>query len=309
MNMNKAWITASALGLVLAGMAGTAVAAPDWSKVPSRKVTVFHPGTSGIEWILNGIQHGGAVGLKRGEGCISCHEDEKTQCIDIATDKILKGEMLKSDKLEPKPVTNHAGSLPVTVQAANDGTNLYLRFTWKEPQGGMDKMDKDNPVKLAVMLEDNKVIAKDKSGKEVQIGMVGGCWGTCHTDARTMPGADDKKTKYVTGGTLAGGNYYDLMQWKSGKGAKLVDGYVADKRVMKGGKALVSADGKKDGDTWTVTFTRKLAGGEGDIALVSSKTYNMGFAIHNDYTAGRFHHVSFGYSLGIDTKADITAAK
>ena len=197
----------------------------------------------------------------------------------------------------------------MTVQAANDGTNLYLHFTWKEPKSGAEKMDKDNPVKLAVMLEDNKVVAKDSKGRDVQIGLAGGCWGTCHTDARTMPGADDKKTKYVTGGSLANGQYYDLIQWKSGKGAKPVDGYVADKRVMEGGKALVSAEGKKDGDTWTVTFTRKLTGGEGDIALVSGKSYNMGFAIHNDHSAGRFHHVSFGYTLGIDTKADITAAK
>lgn len=306
--MNKILIT-SALGLMLVSMAGSVLAVPDWSSVPSRKVTVFHPGTSGVEWILNGIQHGGAVGLKKGERCISCHEDEKTQSIDINADKIMKAETLKSDKLEPTPVSNHVGTVPVTVQAANDGTNLYLRFSWKEPKGGMDKMDKDNPVKLAVMLEDNKVVAKDAKGKEVQIGMAGGCWGTCHTDARTMPGADDKKTKYVTGGSLANGNYYDLMQWKSGKGAKPVDGYVADKRVMTGGTALVGAEGKKEGDTWTVTFTRKLTGGNGDIALVSGKTYNMGFAIHSDNTAGRFHHVSFGYSLGIDTKADITAAK
>jgi hypothetical protein len=308
--MNKTLI-ASALGLMLTSIAGLALAAPDWGSVPVRKVTVFHPGASGVEWILNGLQHGGAVGLKKGERCTSCHEDASSQNIDINAEKIMKGEVLKSDKLEPKPVTNHAGTVPVNVQAANDGTNLYLRFSWKEPKGGMDAMDKDNPVKLAVMLEDNKVIAKDAKGKEVQIGMAGGCWGTCHTDARTMPAAtDDKKTKYVTGGSVASGNYYDLMQWKSGKGAKPVDGYVADKRVMTGGKALVSAEGKKDGDTWTVTFTRKLAGGgEGDIALVSGKAYNMGFAIHSDNTAGRFHHVSFGYSLGIDTKADITAAK
>jgi hypothetical protein len=58
-----------------------------------------------------------------------------------------------------------------------------------------------------------------------------------------------------------------------------------------------------------VTFTRKLTGGEGDIALVAGKTYNFGFAIHDDYTHGRFHQVSLGYTLGIDAKADINAAK
>ena len=52
-----------------------------------------------------------------------------------------------------------------------------------------------------------------------------------------------------------------------------------------------------------------LGCGEGDIALAGGKTYNFGFAIHDDHAAGRFHHVSLGYSLGIDAKADITAAK
>ncbi|MEZ5626399.1 MAG: ethylbenzene dehydrogenase-related protein, partial [Rhodocyclaceae bacterium] len=122
-------------------------------------------------------------------------------------------------------------------------------------------------------------------------------------------GADDKKTKYVKGGDLASGKFYDLIQWRSGKG-EMHDGYVADKRVMDGGKGLVSAEGKKDGDTWTVVFTRKLAGGgEGDIALATGKTYNIGFAVHDDHAKGRFHQVSMGYTLGIDAKADIVAAK
>jgi hypothetical protein len=134
-----------------------------------------------------------------------------------------------------------------------------------------------------------------------------GCWSTCHADARTMPGAADTKTKYVTGGNVGSGVYYDLIQWKSKD--KPADGYVADKRVMEGGKALVEAKGELKGDTWTVTFTRKLAGGEGDITLEPGKTYNFGFAIHDDHAAGRFHHVSLGYTLGIDAKADVTAAK
>jgi hypothetical protein len=149
------------------------------------------------------------------------------------------------------------------------------------------------------MLEDNKVERANLSG----------CWETCHQDSRTMPDAkDDKKTKYVAGGSVASGKFYDLLQWKS-KG-KPADGYVADKRVMEGGKGLVEAKGEKKGDEWVVTFTRKLAGGgEGDIALASGKVYNFGFAIHDDHAEGRFHHVSLGYTLGIDAKADISANK
>jgi len=269
---------------------GPAQAAPDWSKAPAKTITVFYPGVSPIEWITKGTEHGGARGLKKGETCASCHDEETGE---------MGKKMVTGQKIEPKPIKGKAAAIPVKVQAAHDGANLYLRFTWKQPAGGAEKMDKDNAVKLAVMLEDNKVERANLSG----------CWETCHQDARTMPEAkDDKKTKYVVGGDLKAGKFYDLIQWTS-KGAKH-DGYVADKRVMEGGKALLEAKGEKKGDEWIVTFTRKLAGGgEGDIVMAAGKTYNFGFAIHDDYTIGRFHHVSLGYSLGIDAKADLTAAK
>ncbi|HMZ01802.1 MAG TPA: ethylbenzene dehydrogenase-related protein [Burkholderiaceae bacterium] len=265
-------------------------AAPDWSKVPAKAITVFYPGASPIEWITKGTEHGGARGLKKGETCASCHHEETAD---------MGKKMATGQKNEPAPIKGKAASIPVQVQAAHDGTNLYLRFSWKQPAAsGGEKMDKDNAVKLAFMLEDNKVERANLSG----------CWETCHTDARTMPeGKDPNKTKYVTGGSLAGGKFYDLLQWTS-KGAKH-DGYVADKRVMEGGKALVEAKGEKKGDEWSVVFTRKLAGGEGDVALAPGKVVNFGFAIHDDHAAGRFHQVSLGYTLGIDSKADITAAK
>ena len=289
--MQHNMITSSALGLLLAiGTGHVMAAAPaDWSKVPEKKITVFYPGASPIEWITKGTEHGGAKGLKKGESCTACHSDEVA---DMGK-KIVTGQ-----KNEPKVIKGKVASIPVSVQAAHDGANLYMRFSWKQPAGGGEKMDKENQTKLAFMLEDNKV---ERAGQS-------GCWETCHQDARTMPeGKDDKKTKYVTGGDLKSGKYYDLLQWKS-KG-KPSDGYVADKRVIDGGKALVDAKGELKGDTWTVVFTRKLTGGDGDVALATGKTYNFGFAIHDDYTHGRFHHVSLGYTLGIDAKADVTAAK
>lgn len=283
-------ITASAVGAALALAAGGALAAPDWSKVPDKTITVFYPGASPIEWITKGTEHGGARGLRRGETCAACHDEETADM----GQKIVTGQ-----KVEPKPIKGKAGSIPVTVQAAHDASNLYLRFSWKQPAGGAEPMDKDNAVKLSVMLEGNKVERANQSG----------CWETCHQDVRTMPDAkDDKKTKYVVGGDLKTGAFYDLIQWTS-KGAKH-DGYIADKRVMDGGKALLDAKGEKKGDQQVVTFTRKLAGGgEGDITLAPGKTYNIGFAIHDDHTSGRFHHVSLGYTLGLGTEADITAVK
>jgi len=287
--MHKRLVVSIAVGVAFAA-GGAFAAPPDWSKVPAKTITAFYPGVSPMEWIMKGTEHGGARGIRKGETCASCHDGETAD---------MGKKMVTGQKIEPNPQKGKAGSIPVQVQAANDGTNLYLRFSWKQPaSGGGAKMDAENPVKLAFMLEDNKVEGAN----------IGGCWSTCHEDSRTMPGAkDDKKTKYVTGGALAGGKFFDLVQWKA-KG-KPTDGYVADARVMEGGKALVSAEGKNDGGTWTVVFTRKLAGGDGDVALAPGKTYNFGFAIHDDHAAGRYHHVSLGYTLGIDAKADITAAK
>jgi len=302
--MNKKKIAICAVGLVMAGVAGSVLAA-DVGKAPTRKIPVFYPGSSGMEWILTGTEHGGAKGVKKGEACTSCHIDEKSgmdESAEIGT-KIISGEKSKNTQLEPAPIKGKPGSIPVSVQAAHDGANLYLRFTWKDAKfNSGNKMDVDNPVKLAFMLEEPGTVAQDTTG---------GCWATCHNDVRTMPGVkDDKKTKYVKDGNAAGGKFFDLLQFRSGKDQKPVDGYIADKRVMEGGKALIEAKGELNGDTWTVNFTRKLAGGEGDVKMEPGKLYNFGFAIHDDHTAGRYHYVSFGYTLGLDNAgANINAVK
>lgn len=282
--------TAIATALLLALGSQAALAAPDWAKVPSKKITLFYPGTAAFEWVSKAADHSGAKGLKKGEACAGCHDEE---IADIGQ-KVVSGE-----KLEPTPPKGKAATIPVSVQAAYDKDNVYLRFTWKQPASGGPQLDKDNEVKLTVLFPGDKVPLADQVG----------CWQTCHSDARTMPNGDEKRTKYVKDANLAGGVFYDLIQWRSAKGAKPVDGYVAEKRVMEGGKALVSAVGEKKGDTWSVTFTRKLSGGEGDVTLAEGKLQPFGFAIHDDHAGGRFHHVSFGYTLGLGTKGDVTAAK
>lgn len=280
--MNKKLTSLFVMGAFMAlGSTAAFAAAPDWSKVAKKDINVIHPGVAPIEWLRSG-DHSGAGGLKKGETCAGCHiTDGNKLDIDL--------KRLSGKELEPKGAPKTM-AYPVTVQAAFDATNLYMRLTFKAPAGGFDKSDKDNEVKATVMFPNDKVALGDQVG----------CWAACHKDARTMPGADDKKTKYVTPGAM------DLMQWKSGGGGKAVDGTVTDKRNMEGGKAGVTAEGAKAGDTYTVTFTRKLAGG---VNLAAGSAVPFGLAIHADNAGGRFHHVSFGYKLGLGVDGDVKAAK
>jgi hypothetical protein len=246
--------------------------------------SVFHAGVTPIEWVLKKSDHSGRTGLVKGESCVGCHEEKGGLNFDM--------KRLASKDMEPvgAPKTMN---FPVTVQAAYDKENVYVRLTFKAPAGGANHDDKENDIKATVMFANDKVTL-DAGGKPVSGAQVG-CWATCHTDARTMPGADDKKTKY----TAAGG--YELMQWKSAKGAKAADGSVTDKRNMEGGTLGAKAEGTKSGDTYTVTFTRKNPG--------EGKVIPFGLAIHSDHASARFHHVSLGYTLGVGADGDVKAVK
>lgn len=317
---------------VTASFAGVALAAPDWSKAPKKNITVFYPGVSSLEWTFIGTEHGGARAMRKGETCASCHSEEAA---DMGR-KIVTGQKLEPDAASVK---GKAPAIPVSVQAAYDASNLYLRFTWKQPPAaGGKKMDQKSAVKLAVMFnEDGKV----------EYDAMGGCWASCHHDLRGMPDVNagaakhprakeldihsDGPTKYLKGSRtalemkarplggwdklkpeaeyaqmLGEGRFLELWQWRSADAPRA--GHVLEARRLKAAPGL--AEGKNEGGEWTVTFTRKLTGGPGSHAFAAGKKYNFGFAIHDDHADGRYHHVSLGNTLGLDNpKADLNAVK
>ncbi len=312
----------------------------DWSAVPEREITIFYPGQTSIEWVLNGRDHGGARPFARGgDRCVTCHDKETAD---------MGQKMVTGEKAEPTPIPGKRGSIPVKVQAAHDAENLYLRFEWEDTEhvpvpfveGG--KMDPENPMKIAFMLATDDVEYADRAG----------CWGTCHHDLRTMPHAPDKAameaspaakvldlsngvTKYIKesrtkievkgrrgkkrGGwdklkspeeiqaELEAGRFMDLLRYKSGSGA-MENGYVLEQRHMSGGGDFEVA-ARKEAGIWIVEMKRKLDTGKpGDVTIEPGKLYNFGFAIHDDYSDARFHHVSLGYKLGLDSdEAEINA--
>ncbi len=301
----------------------------NWDKVPARDIGLFYPGQSSIEWTLTGKDHGGARPfIKLNDRCFNCHDNE----IDKIGKLIVSGE-----KLEPKEtlIPGKRGSIPVSVQASHDNENLYMRFEWENTEhtpapfvdGG--KMDPDNPMKLAIMF------ATD----DVKYASQAGCWGTCHHDLNSMPHVppDNKVKKYIDesrskieikgrrgkkrGGwdklksadeikaELSNGHFMDIVRYKSGEN-KSEDGHILDNRVMEGGQGA-QFNAKLSGNTWVVEMQRKLkSDAAGDVSMELDKVYNFGFAIHDDYTSERFHHVSLGYRLGFDnTEVEVNATK
>jgi hypothetical protein len=282
----------AAAAVMMMVLAGGVCAAPDWSKVPSRTIKVFYPGQASLEWVMNKPDHSAVPDIvDKKRGCTRCHEGDANEI----GDKIVKGQPVGSSKsvLEPTPPKGKVGFIPVVFQAAHADDKIYFRFEWVPPQNGDKKMDAKNEIKLAMMFD---------GGGTVEGANLNGCWATCHKDLRGMKEAkDDKKTKYITGADLAGGKFMDLIQFRSGKGEKAVDGHVADGREMEGGKSLLKAEGKKEGNKWIVTFERSLAGaGKGDHTIAVGKVYNFGIALHEDYTNARYHYVSLGYQFGLD---------
>ncbi len=314
----------------------------DWTKASSRQITLFYPGETSIEWVLNGRDHGGARPFDKGnDRCVTCHDKETADM----GQKIVTGE-----KAESSPIPGKRGSIPVTVEATHDDENLYMRFSWAEgdhaPVPFVDggKMDPDNPMKLAIMLSTDDVEYADRAG----------CWSSCHHDANNMPHSPDKdklsaspfaaqldfsdgvskylkesRTKIEVKGRrgkmrggwdklkdadalkaeMESGKYIDLIRYKSGEKTS-EDGHIFAERVMTGGQGTEFEASLKAG-TWSLVMKRKLTSDQaGDISLSKDQVYNFGFAIHDDYSNSRFHHVSLGYKLGFDNDTtEVNATK
>ena len=151
--MKKHTISFAVAGALCALLSQSALAAPDWSKVPKKDIHVFHPGVAPIEWVSGKGEHSGASGLKKGEACAGCHVEDGKLSLDT--------KRLVSKEMEPKGGPKVA-NYPVSMQAAFDATNLYVRLTFKAPAGGADHGDKDNEVKATVMFPDAKVAMGDQ---------------------------------------------------------------------------------------------------------------------------------------------------
>lgn len=305
-------------GLMLIGglWAAPAAAQVDWSSVAGKQVVLLYPGQASFEWALTKSDHSGAPKFREGKSCGECHKGEEAKIGNL----IVSGE-----KLEPNPIAGKRGSIDATVKIAHDGERLYVRLEWPDsPPLSAPKMDEEFEVKATVMISDGTVVSARRAG----------CWGSCHDDAIGMPsdpsgaeltkylprsrtklsrqgGGENYKPSGELQGMLGENQFLEFWQARLNKGAAAVPagGYILEKRHQ-ADNPVSSAEAEFANGTWSVVLSRALTVGRpGHMDIVPGKTYHLGFAIHDNFAEHRFHHVSLGYSLVLDSgNADFVAA-
>ncbi len=195
--MSKSIVATALTGIVFAVASQAVLASPDWSKVPKRDIHVFHAGVTPIEWVTKKSDHSGSAGMRKGETCAGCHEEKGTLNFDF---KRLAGKELEPEGA-PKTMT-----FPVSVQAAYDKDNLYIRLSFKAPSGGADKGDKDK------RSQGHRAVRRCQGAAGRSIRLLGSpvtaTRAPCRVPTTRRPSTPRKAA-------------YELMQWAS-KGGKVV---------------------------------------------------------------------------------------
>ena len=292
----------------------------DWNSVTVKKVKVFYPGQASWDF-LRDQDHGTGAAVVRThkKACAECHVGENGE-YDVNADKIITGE-LKKDKskvpFEPQGMPGAKGFKDVSLQAAYDAQNLYLRLQW--PGSGASVADpslgaSDKADRVSIQIA-NKIGTFKKFG----------CFITCHDDESGMPAnRGDKVTLYgyytrdkhgnmkpqsTLDGYMEKGQFIDLIEAAFvGKDVKTEDMHILGARDKDHND--VTATGSYADGTYTVVITRKLNTGDAkDITLEDGKDFDIGIAIHDNKNNERRHYVSFPLSIGLSAPADVAAKK
>ncbi len=326
------------------GGSGEDISGVAWADVASQTITLFYPGQTSFEWAQTGKDHGGARAFaKLGDRCASCHANEVRD---------MGAKLVSGEKAEDSPIPGKRGHVDLKVQAVHDDNNLYMRFQWPDaahtPAPFVDggKMDPDNQVKLAMMIAGTGIDNADQAGcwvtchhdsrfmpdqpDDTMIAEAGDVGNQIDiTDGITKYTAQSRTKVEIKGrrGKKRGGwdklkpaaeidelaqsgAVMDLVRYLSGSSAE--NGSVlAERQMADSGK--IDAQGSLENGTWTVVLTRPLAADSpGDVPIKAGELYTVGFALHDDFTNARFHHVSLEFKLGLDdpnAEINVTARK
>jgi hypothetical protein len=310
------------LGAVLALASPAVVRAEpptDWSAIPTTTVKLFYPGQSSYDWLRSSDHKRAFTKVTEGEACVSCHEGEEEEIGQVT---------VSGERLEPAPIEGKNATVDLALQVAYDSDNAYFRFQWStqmDRAGQMHDYLRFNG-KSWEFYGSNRASEKVRSGAQPPIyedrlaimiddGSVPmfaeqGCWLSCHTGMRDMPGEPTKDelaahALFGTSGSKAGdirkylplsrtdemaswdatrsadeiaalkaeGKFVDLLQWRAARSAPVNmadDGYVLEYRLFDAGKNPFS---------WNVdrkTMTPKYMFDEGKVGVRAITVNDIG---------------------------------
>jgi len=258
--------------------AGASAAAPDWSSVPAKDVTLFYPGQASLEWALTKGAHRGAVKFKKGKPCAACHTGEE---------KEIGGETVTSKKLEPTPIPGKPGWLAAKVQVARDAKKLYVRVEFSDAGQPNAKMGRV-PAKVMMML----------AGADVPEVAHAGCWAACHNDSAGMPKAGSTYRTLYLGEPRKPGAVLEYWEAVLKPDAAVAEsGTISDKRRETRPTVVAAEATYKKNGVWSVILSRPLDAGA--VSINPGKHYTIAFAIDAGHTRGRFHYVSLERTLAL----------
>lgn len=291
--------------LLLSGSGNALAQGVDWKVLPVTEATLFHPGQTSLQWVLDPARHTGASGFRKaGMECLACHLSRAEQ---------MGKKIMNSRALEPAPLLWRREHVSISVQMhfENDAIHLRVRFPRSKLQPH-ERMQESFESRLTVMISDDQVRSAARAG----------CWSACHADMREMPAAAGQKTgKYIidsrpdpgpTGGgaeaksaaelqsLMASGTFLEVWQASlmPDQSAVTRDGYILENLHFNEDPAVTSHASLVD-STWTVEFDRPASADGARKHFRRGQRYTIGFALHDQYTAGRYHLVSQTYRFTV----------
>ena len=247
----------------------TAAARPTGARCPSRKIHRFYPGASPLGGSPKGTEHGGAKALKKGETCADCHSDDRRHG--------------QEDGQRPEdracPIPGKAAFIPVKVQAAHDGgTSISASPGSSRPPSGAAKDGRQKP---------GQSRSCSSQGQQIERAGQSGCWATCHTDSRTMPGADDAKTKVRHRRLVA--ESQQVLTSDPVEAANKGRRWLRRRQARDGGRQRPSQRRRQEGlTTGRWCSPAKLAAGDSDLIFVRQRPTTSASRSTTTIAAGRF---------------------
>ncbi|SCZ65666.1 Ethylbenzene dehydrogenase [Thiohalomonas denitrificans] len=260
-------------------------------------VTAFRPAQASYEYLDTG-DHSGAGMLT--SGCSGCHDTNANNPSQVGAER------------DEAALTPSEETVPITVQAAYDAENFYLKASWDTPRPGIThdlfRYDGSAWEKVSMYNEpgneptgNQRFSAEDRfalmfmpASQDIGVGDIsfhdGGCFTTCHEDMDDMPEWDGSTAtgKYLASSSTANGDYAD----GSSSDAAVLDGTTdsfPDMWHFRGARSAIIntltdgyvMDGRNNDDSPNFYHAQNPDDTTGDLEYMYDATWMEGFIADN----------------------------